>query len=111
MRNAIQLDFAGGRPGLSLAGGLLLALGLMAAAVVAFEYRSIGAHRAGLELRLAAVTRAKTPEPSRLDAAADARVAVSAQQAALDLATPWTLLLAELEQASKVFLPDDDDEL
>jgi hypothetical protein len=26
---------------------------------------------------------------------------VSAQQAAADLATPWTLLLAELEQASK----------
>jgi hypothetical protein len=101
MRNAIQLDFAGGRPGLSLAGGLLLALGVVAAAVVAFEYRAIGAHRAGLELRLAAVTRAKTPAPSRLDAAADARVAVSAQQAALDLATPWTLLLSELEQASK----------
>lgn len=101
MRNAIQLDFAGGRPGLSLAGGLLLALGLAAAAVVAFEYRAIGAHRAGLELRLAAVTRAKIPAPSRLDAAADARIAVSAQQAAVDLATPWTLLLSELEQASK----------
>ena len=101
MRNAIQLDFAGGRPGLSLAGGLLLALGVVAAAVVAFEYRAIGAHRAGLELRLAAVTRAKTPAPSRLDAAADARIAVSAQQAAFDLATPWTLLLSELEQASK----------
>jgi hypothetical protein len=101
MRNAIQLDFAGARPGLSLAGGLLLALGLAAVAVVAFEYRAIGAHRAGLELRLAAVTRAKTPAPSRLDAAADARITVSAQQAALDLATPWTLLLSELEQASK----------
>jgi hypothetical protein len=102
MRNAIQLDFAGGRPGLSLAGGLLLAFGLVAAAVVAFEYHAIGAHRAGLELRLAAVTRAQAPAaPSRLDAAADARVAVSAQQAALDLATPWTLLLSELEQASK----------
>jgi hypothetical protein len=95
------LDFAGARPGLSLAGGLLLALGLAAVAVVAFEYRAIGAHRAGLELRLAAVTRAKTPAPSRLDAAADARITVSAQQAALDLATPWTLLLSELEQASK----------
>jgi hypothetical protein len=31
----------------------------------------------------------------------DARAAVSAQQAAADLATPWTPLLAELEQASK----------
>ena len=101
MRNAIQLDFAGGRRGLSLAGGVLLALGIVAAAAVLLEYRAIGAHRAGLELRLAAVTRAKTPAPSQLDAAADTRTAVSAQQAALDLATPWTLLLSELEQASK----------
>jgi hypothetical protein len=100
MRNAIQLDFAGSRRGLSLAGGLLLALGLAAAAAVLLEYRIIGEHRAGLELRLAALTRAKTPVSER-DAAADARVALSVQQAALDLATPWTRLLAELEQASK----------
>src|ERR1700730_9394221 len=100
MRNAIQLDFAGSRRGLSLAGGLLLALGVVAAAAVLLEYRAIGAHRAGLELRLAALARAQAPAPS-LDTAADSRVAVSAQQAALDLATPWTLLLSELEQASK----------
>ena len=31
MRHAIQLDFAGGRPALSLAGGLLLAVGVVAA--------------------------------------------------------------------------------
>jgi hypothetical protein len=101
MRNAIQLDFAGGGRGLSLAGGLLLALGVMAAAVVLFEYRVIGAHRAGLEVRLAAITRAKAPAPSQRDAALDARAEMSAQQAALDLATPWTLLLSELELASK----------
>ena len=100
MRNAIQLDFAGHRRGLSLAGGLLLALGAVAAATVLLEYRAVSSHRAGLELRLAAVTRARNPEPSR-DAAADTRIAVSAQQAAVDLATPWTLLLSELEQASK----------
>jgi hypothetical protein len=100
MRNAIQLDFAGPRRGLSLAGGLLLALGAAAAVTVLLEYRAITSHRAGLELRLAAVTRAQNPAPSR-DAAADTRIAVSAQQAALDLATPWTLLLSELEQASK----------
>jgi hypothetical protein len=100
MRNAIQLDFAGPRRGLSLAGGLLLVLGAAAAATVLLEYRAISSHRAGLELRLAAVSRAQNPAPSR-DAAADNRVAVSAQQAAVDLATPWTLLLSELEQASK----------
>ncbi|GAC1328722.1 MAG: hypothetical protein NVSMB15_00400 [Steroidobacteraceae bacterium] len=101
MRNAIQLDFAGRRRGPSLVGGLLLALGVVAAAAVLLEYRAIGAHRAGLELRLAALVRANAPAQSRGDAIADARTAASAQQAALDLATPWTLLLSELEQASK----------
>jgi hypothetical protein len=100
MRQAIQLDFAGGRRGVSLAGSLLLALGVAAAAAVLLEYRLIGEHRAGLELRLAASIRAHTPAIPR-DPTADARIAVSAQQAAMDLATPWTLLLSELEQASK----------
>jgi hypothetical protein len=100
MRHAIQLDFAGGRRGPSLAGGLLLALGLAASAAVLLEYRLLGEHRAGLELRRAALIRANAP-PSQRDATADARIAASAQQAAMDLATPWTLLLSELEQASK----------
>jgi hypothetical protein len=100
MRHAIQLDFAGGRRRLSAAGSLLLALGVAAAAGVLLEYRLIGEHRAGLQLKLAASIRARTPAISR-DPTADARIAVSAQQAATDLATPWTLLLSELEQASK----------
>ena len=100
MRHAIQLDFAGSRRGLSAAGSLLLALGVAAAAGVLLEYRLIGEHRAGLELKLAASIRARSPAISR-DPTADARIAVSAQQAATDLATPWTLLLSELEQASK----------
>jgi hypothetical protein len=101
MRNAIQLDFSGGRRGPSLIGGMLLALGLVAAAAVLLEYRIIGAHRDGLALRLAVLTRATTPAVSQRDAVADARIASSAQQAAQDLSTPWTLLLSELEQASK----------
>jgi hypothetical protein len=101
MRNAIQLDFAGARPGLSLVGGLLLAVGVIAAGAVLLEYRAIGEHRAGLELRLAAVARADALAAPPIESPADSRVAVSAQQAATDLATPWTLLLSELEQASK----------
>jgi hypothetical protein len=101
MRSAILLDFAGHRRAVSLAGALLLGIGIAAAAAVLLEYRSIGEHRAGLELRLAALIRAKTPAVTRGDAAADARIALSVQQAALDLATPWTRLLSELEQASK----------
>ena len=34
MRNAIQLDFSGARPALSLAGGVLLAVGVLAASAV-----------------------------------------------------------------------------
>src|SRR6185437_13894375 len=43
----------------------------------------------------------RTPAEARGDSALDARIALSAEQAAQDLATPWTLLLAELEQAGK----------
>ena len=101
MRPAIQLDFAGARRGLSVAGALLLGLGIVAAVGVLLEYRAVGQHRAGLELRLAALTRAAALAAAPVDTVADARIAVSAQQAAADLATPWTLLLSELEQASK----------
>jgi hypothetical protein len=100
MRQAIQLDFAGGRRGISLVGGLLLAAGVLAACAVLLEYRVMGEHRAGLETRLAALARADA-RATPVTSSADARVAVSAEQAALDLATPWTLLLSELEQASK----------
>ncbi|HWS67463.1 MAG TPA: hypothetical protein VN325_32250 [Steroidobacteraceae bacterium] len=101
MRPAIQLDFAGGRRALSLAGGLLLAVGVVAASVVLVEYRTVAQHRAGLELKLAAVARADALAAAPVETPADARIVVSAEQAATDLATPWTLLLSELEQASK----------
>jgi hypothetical protein len=100
MRNAIQLDFSGARPGLSLAGALLLAVGVVAAAAVLLEYRNVTQHRAGLELKLAALARSEALS-TPVETPADARVAVSVEQAATDLATPWTLLLSELEQASK----------
>jgi hypothetical protein len=101
MRNAIQLDFAGGRPALSLAGGLLLAVSIVAAGVVFLEYHTVAQHRAGLELKLAALARADALAAAPTTTPADARIVVSAEQAATDLATPWTLLLSELEQASK----------
>jgi hypothetical protein len=100
MRNAIQLDFSGARPGLSLAGALLLAVGVVAAGAVLLEYRNITQHRAGLEFKLAALARTDALS-APVETPADARAAVSVEQAATDLATPWTLLLSELEQASK----------
>lgn len=101
MRPAIQLDFAERRRGLSLAGGLLLGLGVAALSGVWLEYRVMGQHRAGLELKLAALTRADAKSAAASENPADARTTVSAQDAVADLATPWTLLLTELEQASK----------
>ena len=100
MRSAILLDFARYQRGPTLVGLLLLAVGVGAAALVTLEYRNISAHRAAIELRLAAAARVGAPA-SPSDSVAEARMALSAQQAALDLATPWTLLLSELEQASK----------
>ena len=100
MRQSIQLDFAGGRRGISLVGGLLLATGALAATGVLLEYRVMSQHRAGLEMRLAALAQAEA-QARPTESIADTRTAVSAEQAALDLATPWTLLLSELEQASK----------
>lgn len=101
MRQAIEFDFAEGGRRISLLGGALLACGVIAAVAVLFAYRTVGERRAGLELRLATLTRANNPVVSPGDAALDSRLAVSSAQAAQDLATPWTLLLAELEQASK----------
>jgi hypothetical protein len=101
MRQVIQFDFAGGGRRVSPLAVMLLTMGVIAAIAVLLEYRALGERRAGLELKLATVTRARNPVVSAGDAAADARTAVSGQQAARDLATPWTLLLAELEQASK----------
>jgi hypothetical protein len=101
MRALIQLDFADGHRRLSWPGALLLSLGVLACAVLAYEYRVTAQQRAALEYRMAALIRARTPAESPADAAQDSRIAVSAEQAAQDLATPWTLLLAELEQISK----------
>jgi hypothetical protein len=100
MRQSIQLDFAGARRGISLVGGLLLVTGALAATGVLLEYRVMSQHRAGLEMRLAALAQAEA-QAQPTESIADTRTAVSAEQAALDLATPWTLLLSELEQASK----------
>lgn len=101
MRPAIELEFSGARRGLTLVGALLLAVGAAASTAVCWEYRAIVAHRAGLELRLAALNAAKRPPISRAEEIANDRAAVSMEQAAVDLATPWTVLLSELEQVSK----------
>ena len=86
---------------MSPVGAALLLLGAASLGAILLEYRTEEQKREGLELRLTAATRANTPAPAPGEAIAQARILVSAQQAARDLATPWTRLLAELEQASK----------
>ena len=101
MRDLIQLDFVDRSPRVTWPGVALLLLGAVLSIGVIYQYRVSAQRRAGLEYRIAALLRARAPAEARADAALDAKLAQSAEQAAQDLATPWTLLLAELEQASK----------
>ncbi len=101
MRQLIQLDFIDNSRRVTWPGLLLLLLGTLSSAIAVYEYHLSVQRRAGLEYRIASLMRARTPAEAPGDAALDAKIALSAEQAAQDLATPWTLLLAELEQASK----------
>jgi hypothetical protein len=95
----IDIDFVGRRAPLTLASGVLLALGMAAAAGAYLEYRQLDSRRAGLELKLDAALRSNHRDP-----ALEARAAGLNEQAgrlAVELGTPWTRLLAELEAASR----------
>jgi hypothetical protein len=100
MRQLIEMDFVGDSRRVRWPGLLLLLLSAISIGVVIYEYRLSTQRRAGLEYRIAALMRASKPEAPE-DAALNAKVALGAERAAQDLGTPWTLLLAELEQASK----------
>jgi len=95
----VNLDFVGRRAPLTLLSGVLLLLGVAAAAGTWLEYRHLESRRAGLELRLDAAQRRLHRDP-----AADLRTAglsAEAGRIAQELGTPWTKLLAELEAASR----------
>jgi hypothetical protein len=100
VRQLIEMDFVGNSRRVRWPGLLLLLLSSISIGVVIYEYHLSTQRRAGLEYRIAALMRASKPEAPE-DAALNAKVALSAERAVQDLATPWTLLLAELEQASK----------
>ena len=95
----VNLDFVGRRAPLTLLSGVLLLLGVGAAAGTWLEYRHLESRRAGLELKLDAAQRRLHRDP-----AADLRTAglsAEAGRIAQELGTPWTKLLAELEAASR----------
>ena len=94
----ISVDFSGRRRPLTLAGVLMLMAGALATAAACVEYRRLDASRAGLELKLADANRRTQRDPAK-----DVRNAGLTEEAghiALQLGTPWTPLLAELESAS-----------
>ncbi|HEY0747171.1 MAG TPA: hypothetical protein VGD63_10755 [Steroidobacteraceae bacterium] len=100
MRQLIEMDFVGSSRRVRWPGLLVLLLSTICVGTVIYQYHLSVQRRAGLEYRMAALMRARKPEVPE-DALSNAKIAVSAERAAQDLATPWTLLLAELEQASK----------
>ena len=96
---SLNLDFVRQRAPVTLVSGLLLAFGLIAATGAYLGYRHLDARRAGLELKLDAALRHAQHDP-----AADLRnagLSVEAGRVAQELGTPWTRLLAELEEASR----------
>jgi len=95
----VNLDFVSRRVPLTLLSGVLLLLGVVAAAGTWLEYRHLASRRAGLELKLDAAQRRVQRDP-----AADLRTAGLSAEAghiAQELGTPWTKLLTELEAASR----------
>ena len=94
----IGVDFVARRSRLTLLGAVLLLLGVGAATAVYLEYRTLESRRAGLELRLQAVTRSGHRDPAQ--EARSAGLTDEAGRVAGELGTPWTKLLAELEDAS-----------
>ncbi len=97
-RPQIELDFARRRPRVNRIGAALLAAGILGAVLVIADYRGMAAENAGLEMRLAAIS--PGPDAAIPDQAA-MRVAEEAGAAVSELATPWSILLRELELASE----------
>ena len=95
----ISVDFVAHRRPLSVGGTLLLLIGVAAATAAYLEYRQVEERRAGLELKLQEVSHRNQRDPAQ-----ERRAAAEGQEAgrlAVELGTPWTHLLAELEAASR----------
>jgi hypothetical protein len=98
-RPRIELDFAHKSRRVNKIGAALLALGVIGAALVVVDYRNVAAAAQGVELKLNAL------RPSDADLAltgkAGAKTLDDISAAVAELATPWSLLLQDLELAAK----------
>lgn len=95
----VRLDFAGPRVRTTVTGVVLFIFGLSAVAAASLEYRAVSARRASLELELAAALRRSTHDPA--DRMHAARLNEEGVAVARELGTPWTAMLADLEEASR----------
>ena len=91
----LRLDFAGRRAHGGLMGVAIATIGALCLAAVLVQHHYVGAQRAGLELRRAAMEEMQ----HRGRAVAGLNVQ-NADRTVRELGTPWSLLLAELESAS-----------
>ena len=94
----ISVDFSGRRRRQTVAGVILLAVGVLATTTAFLGYRQLEASRAGLELKYAEASRRNQRDPAqqRRNAALNEEGTHIAQE----LGKSWTPLLAELEAAS-----------
>jgi hypothetical protein len=91
----LRLDFAGARRGGGLLGLVVAAAGALILVAVLAQQHSLNAQRAGLELR-----RAQLVDGQRSVRPVAGLNAQNADRTVRELGTPWSLLLAELENAS-----------
>jgi hypothetical protein len=94
----LELDFAGTRARGGAVGLGLAVLGAIALAAVAVQLHALSGQRAGLELRREALERVQQRGNSL--AAVAGLAAQNVNKTVHELATPWSQLLAELENAS-----------
>jgi hypothetical protein len=94
----ISVDFSGRRAPLTLASTVLLIAGALAIAGTFLAYRQLTAAREGLELKVAEINRHTHRDPAQEKA--NIGLAQEIGKVATELATPWTHLLKELEDAS-----------
>ena len=96
----VSLDFIAQPMRLTVAGAAILVIALACAAGALVQFHVLETRRAGLELKLAALSRHSVRDTAP-DPRAALRLTEDAGNVAQELAAPWTDLLADLEAASR----------
>jgi hypothetical protein len=94
----VRLDFVQPRLHATAVAIALMLIGVCAVGVVTYSYIVQTRQKSGLELKLAALTRAVPRQP--VDRAAAVRLTEEGSRLAQELGAPWTQMLNDLELAS-----------